>query len=1424
MKLHATLRTRLVALFLAAIAPLFGLALVKAWLNVDAAIKRATDNLTFSASLVAANQQRIVESAHQTLKVIANTPRLASAPASECSDYLKTLNAQLSIYLNLGLIDPDGYFRCDAKGNGRRVFVGDRDYFQSALAGNGGISVSRFMMGRGTGKPILAFALPIRDGSRKTTAVVFASINLEELSREIAHTSIPYAGRLAITDREGTLLAAFPPRPSQIGQPVPTPLLRDAVRTMSSGVQQGPDSNDRPRIFAYLPSGSPANASFFIAVSADRDVVVAPAYRQLGLELIVLTALALLGGCLAWFMAGRSIVRPTRRILDAAQQLQRGRFDVRIPLDSIKGGGELARIAADFNQMAESLQRQRDALTAELARSEAIQQRLQDAQRIGRIGYWQLNVETGESWWSKEAGDVLGVDTKRLESTPVGILTVIHPDDRDAFKTLRNETVGARLPLDTEFRVMTEAGEERWIHLAGKSHIETDANGNPTHRRSGVVHEITARKRAELALARTAELLNRTGEMGKIGGWEFLLGRKGFICSDEVYRLYEMEPVDFVPMEQAMERYLPEAQATFRTAMDACIDRGQPWDFVIQAVTVRGRRIRIRSQGKAILLDGKTIRVLGACQDVTEQHRAQEHLRLLESSIAHLNDMVLITEAEPLQAPGPRILFVNEAFERRTGYRREEVLGRSPRILQGPNTSQTELRRMSAALHQWQPYRGELINYTKSGEEFWLELDISPIADAKGWFTHWVAVERDVTQRKLAEQALMASEQRYAALFESAPVPMWVYDSVSFRFLTVNSAARNSYGYTADEFMSMTLFDIESESELDRLHKMLAEPTQIPGGIWWHRRKDGSVFPVDVVSRPTEYAERPARFVVAIDMTAQTRAEAEAREHLFTLQRAADAAQAITWHQTLQGTLDEFAEQARSVIGAHQSVVSLTTGDNWTQAIHAVSMSDKYAAYRDLSASPDGSGIYALVCQNNRPLRMTQAELESHPRWRGFGEHADKHPPMRGWLAVPLTGKDGKNIGLLQLSDRYEAEFTQQDEYIAVELAQLASIAIENARLLEEVSQLNAGLEQKVAERTVALARQEAFSRALAEEAPQVVWTADPKGRITFLNRAWFDIAGGTLADWAGTNWFDAVHPDDLVQIRAEWFDAMASRTPFVSTWRLRAKDGSYRAMSSRASPVLDARGEVVFWVGIDTDVTEMKAIETALRLSNQELEAFSYSVSHDLRSPLNTLDGFSRLLAKQLGGSGDEKVQHYLSRIQVAAAQMGQLIEDLLSLAQVSRAQLIKEQVDISALAHLIIEEWRVRQPDRNVLVEIEGGLQADGDARLIRVVMENLLGNAWKFTSRQSVARITVGCQQSGEESVFFVRDDGAGFDMAYVNKLFVPFQRLHAVTDFSGTGIGLATVSRVIRRHGGRVWAESSPLKGATFYFTLPGFAGV
>jgi len=235
-------------------------------------------------------------------------------------------------------------------------------------------------------------------------------------------------------------------------------------------------------------------------------------------------------------------------------------------------------------------------------------------------------------------------------------------------------------------------------------------------------------------------------------------------------------------------------------------------------------------------------------------------------------------------------------------------------------------------------------------------------------------------------------------------------------------------------------------------------------------------------------------------------------------------------------------------------------------------------------------------------------------------------------------------------------------------------------------------------------------------------------------------------------------------------------------------------------------------------------AAESADKLAeaNKELEAFSYSVSHDLRTPLRAIDGFSRALLAEEGARLDEQGRRYLERIRAGTQRMAELIDDLLSLSRITRSTLKRERVDLSAIARRVLGDLAARDPERNVEAIVADGLGADADARLVIALFENLLGNAWKFSSKVARARIEVASEvPSGATAsavAFVVRDNGAGFNMDYAKKLFEPFQRLHSASEFQGTGIGLATVHRIVTRHGGRIWAQSAPGQGATFYFTL------
>jgi len=335
-------------------------------------------------------------------------------------------------------------------------------------------------------------------------------------------------------------------------------------------------------------------------------------------------------------------------------------------------------------------------------------------------------------------------------------------------------------------------------------------------------------------------------------------------------------------------------------------------------------------------------------------------------------------------------------------------------------------------------------------------------------------------------------------------------------------------------------------------------------------------------------------------------------------------------------------------------------------------------------------------------------------------------------------------------------------------------------------------------------------------------------GYFKVLNDAWATALGYSIAELQAKPFIHFVHPDD-VALTAAQASALAQGEDVVAFEnRYRAADGSYRWL--RWACRSDIREQLIY--GTARDVTEER--EAAARLdafnvtlrqqadqlasSNREIESFSYSVSHDLRAPLRALDGFSQAVLESDYDRLTLEGQDSLRRVRAAARRMGLLIDDLIELSRLTRMDMRHESVDLSAIAASAVSHCRREHPDRHVIVNIASGMVVEGDPQMLRIAMDNLIDNAWKYTSRRDDARIDVYASVVDSATVFHVRDNGAGFDMKYASKLFGAFQRLHADRQFSGNGIGLATVHRVVLRHGGRIWAESTPDEGATFSFTL------
>lgn len=343
-------------------------------------------------------------------------------------------------------------------------------------------------------------------------------------------------------------------------------------------------------------------------------------------------------------------------------------------------------------------------------------------------------------------------------------------------------------------------------------------------------------------------------------------------------------------------------------------------------------------------------------------------------------------------------------------------------------------------------------------------------------------------------------------------------------------------------------------------------------------------------------------------------------------------------------------------------------------------------------------------------------------------------------------------------------------------------------------------------------------------------------GRVLRANTALCEFLGADEAELCRFGIQGMVHSDDLAEDAASRVRLLAGQAARDRREvRLRHKSGR-TVYGSLTRMVVHAPDGTPLLLDQVQDLTERRRAEKEIVLlnnlleqrirrrtaeleeSNEDLRDFAYSLAHDLRGPLASIDGFSAQLEHQLKDHLDTRASHYLRRVRAGVQMMSELTDGLLALADVSRTELQHQTVDLSEIAATIVERMREHHPQRDVVVEIEPTPNAQGDKRLLTDVMENLLGNAWKFSSHQPVARIQFSARHADSGWCYCLKDNGAGFDPAYKSKLFTPFQRLHTVAEFEGTGIGLAMVRKIISRHGGRIWAESQPGQGASFYFTL------
>ncbi len=799
-----------------------------------------------------------------------------------------------------------------------------------------------------------------------------------------------------------------------------------------------------------------------------------------------------------------------------------------------------------------------------------------------------------------------------------------------------------------------------------------------------------------------------------------------------------------------------------------------------------GTMIYVEISSHTIEIDGHESALVVA-QDVTERKQAEEALqrsqRLLQDVIDNSSSLIYLLDLEG------RFLLINRSLESVLGRPREEVIGKPRDMFLSLENAAKHRANDIKVIETRSPITMEEENDQSDGKYIYLSNKF-PLLDPNGNLYGVGGISADITERKQAEEAVRNSQAQMTGIFNSAMDAIISVDAEQ-RILIFNPAAEMMFRCKQSEAMgqSLDLFIPQRFRTNHRSHVQNFAQTGTTNRVMGHLgtiyglRKDGEEFPIEASISKINLAGHDLFTVILRDITKRQQTEEalrESEEKFSVIYYKAPFAAALS--RLPDGVIVDVNEAFEKVFGyTKQEVLGQTS--------------------LELGINPDPEARTRIAAELQARGSVHDLELMLHTK--------------TGHARVFLM-----NIDLVSISGQKYIFQTAQD-------------ITERKQAGEDLQKAHAELEIKVQERTAALSQANSLLQALMDYMPDQIYFKDLQCRFIRNSRSQASLLGlNDPREVIGKTDFDFF--PHAAKAFAEEQEVMKSGKSLIDfeewvVW----PDGRESWVSTTKVPLRNSEGETIGIFGISRDITERKHAEQAIRelnsdlenqaaklqAANKELEAFSYSVSHDLRAPLRAIDGYTRILVEDYEALLDAEGKRVCAVISAEARRMGQLIDDLLAFSRLGRKEMYSSNIDMKTLAVAVLNDL-VKEEDRaRIDFRIARLPSISADSSLIRQVWVNLLSNALKFTSKKERAVIEVGSKSSKEEVIYFVRDTGAGFDMEYANKLFGVFQRLHSESEFEGTGVGLAIVQRIIRRHNGRAWAEGEIDKGATFYFALP-----